>query len=399
MRCRHEKRPKACPACHAQGEHVVGLRFRPYDKRWVVVATGQIFSADNEESAIKKFRNLTDAPESETDVVDRLMPQLKRNEKVWLKHVAEQIRIRPNWVAEQTGIEQIAYINDLKPPQPLPTFDDIKKVWNEHFKRSAEQKRRVIHAWNDFVKTARVSGLKDVTPEAVVAYRDAVYARNLTGKMQSNIFTRIRRLLTFARSRAIAVKAISEAVENLKLLIPSETSVSLDPKPIERKDFQKLLESAEGDDKAMILLMLNAALYLQEVIRIKWTEIKDGCLVTHRMKEGRIVRIAVLWEETRDALKSLKARGEHLFYAYHGKPIGSKGAELRFRNLRDKAKVSVTSSQLRDGAATVAAEANVNEPILNLLLGHRSGINDHYVKRNPRMVAPACEAVRNKYLS
>jgi len=30
-------------------------------------------------------------------------------------------------------------------------------------------------------------------------------------------------------------------------------------------------------------------------------------------------------------------------------------------------------------------------------MGHRSGISDHYVKRNPKMVAPAAEAIHRHY--
>ena len=53
----------------------------------------------------------------------------------------------------------------------------------------------------------------------------------------------------------------------------------------------------------------------------------------------------------------------------------------------------VTASQLRDGAYTAAASANVNSDICRLLGGHRCAIQDHYIRRRPQMVAPACEAV------
>jgi len=39
----------------------------------------------------------------------------------------------------------------------------------------------------------------------------------------------------------------------------------------------------------------------------------------------------------------------------------------------------------------------VNSEICRLLGGHRSGIQDHYVQRNPKMVAPACDAVYAHY--
>ena len=94
-----------------------------------------------------------------------------------------------------------------------------------------------------------------------------------------------------------------------------------------------------------------------------------------------------------DALAKIKRRGDYVFHAYTGKPLGIKGAELRFRNLREAAKVKhVTSSQLRDGAYTVAVAANVNPDLCKLLVGHRCGLQDNYV-RQPRIVAPACVAV------
>ena len=62
-------------------------------------------------------------------------------------------------------------------------------------------------------------------------------------------------------------------------------------------------------------------------------------------------------------------------------------------------KPTVTGSQLRDGAATAAASANVNSDLCKILRGHGCGIDDHYVKRNPKMVAPACAAISEAYLT
>lgn len=156
--------------------------------------------------------------------------------------------------------------------------------------------------------------------------------------------------------------------------------------------------------------MLNGAFYLQEVISLEWGDIKNGCIVTHREKTGKCVRVCVLWQETLNALGNLKRRrdGDPLFYTYQGLPIKICGAQRRFVELavaaklaspndKGKMKPTVTASQLRDGALTAAASANVNSQICSLLAGHRSGIADHYVKRNPKMVAPACEAIHRCY--
>lgn len=320
------------------------------------------------------------------------------DEDAYWARVRRDLLHRKEYAAERTGIEKLLYLDQLQPPEPLPTFEQMEEVWKEHCLASDEQRRKVLHDWRDFVAATQIKTLKDVTPEIVIAFRDAVYTKSVSGKSQQNLFTRIRRLVSFTRSRALAVQECSRVLQCLSLLVPSETTVSLDPKPITRKQWEKLLKEAAGDDKAMLLLMLNCALYLGEAVALRWKDIKDDVLIAHRSKTDRVVRVATLWTATRAALKSVKRQGEFVFVAAHGGPLGVKGAERRWRELRTKAGLkSVTSSQIRDGAATAAAEAGIEPAVINLLLGHRSGINDHYVKRRPQMVAPACAAIERAY--
>ena len=217
--------------------------------------------------------------------------------------------------------------------------------------------------------------------------------------MQSNIFTRIRRLFTFARQREYAPDTLARVIDSLKRLVPNDSATSMDPKPISAAAFASLLASADDADRAMLLLMLNGAYDCAEVVRLKWSMLKDGCIVTHRHKEGKVVRVCVLRRETLSALAKLPRKGDHIFNSYTGLPLGTKGAEKRFRELRTRTNVSdeVTSSHLRDGAATAMAQAGVTDKFFAIAMGHRSGISDHYVKRNPKMVAPACEAVHRYY--
>jgi integrase len=195
------------------------------------------------------------------------------------------------------------------------------------------------------------------------------------------------------RDRAIAIDEINKALSYLVLLRPNESTVTLNPKPIEPADWKKLLSASTGDDTAMLLLMLNCALYLQEVIMLKWDDIRDGCLVTRRKKTERCIRVGVLWQETRKAIEAMKHCGPYIFYGYAAAPLGIKGAERRFRTLRDAAKVHVTSSMLRDGAYTACVAANVTSDLCRLFVGHRSGIADHYVLRKPvwwHRLVPQC---------
>lgn len=49
-------------------------------------------------------------------------------------------------------------------------------------------------------------------------------------------------------------------------------------------------------------------------------------------------------------------------------------------------------------AYTLAVEAGGDLTHAKLLAGHRVGISDAYVKRNPSIVADACEAIERHYL-
>jgi integrase len=244
-----------------------------------------------------------------------------------------------------------------------------------------------------------VQTLQDITVDIVLLFKDAVSKRGLAGKTESHLYNRIRSVLRFCLSRGTAPDAIQKALSNLSILKASSTATSLAPSPISREDFHKLLDAATGDNRAFLLLMLNAALYQQEAVRLDWSHIVNGNLIAHRGKKGKVVRVAPLWQETIEALGQIKKTGAFIFRSETGKRLTVTGSSIRFQKLRKAAKVdeAVKASHCRDGAATAAAEANVNPQIVSLLLGHRSGIVDHYAKRNPAMVRVATDAVYKKY--
>jgi integrase len=376
-------------------ETVRGLT-RISDGRWKVIGTQIRFTEPDENKAIQRFLELTGQEESLLE----LAYKRRCNEMVNWKWIGEQILSRPQWVAEKTGVEKLAYYDEAKPPKPLPSFDVLEQEWKDHAACSIDQKAKILRAFQDFKTTAEIGGLRDITPEAVIKYKDAVHARNTSGKQQQHLFCGARRLLRFAKSRAIAVDAIDQALRYMSLLQADKTTVNLNPMPVEVGDFQKLLAEAKGDDRAMILLMLNAALYIRETVRLKRSDFRDGCLVARREKKGKVLRVAPLWKETLEALEAIpkKVDDDHIFFNYAGQPLHRSGATVRFRKLAKRAGVTVLPSQLRDGAFTAAVEANVNEQLCNILVGHRApGMRDNYVLRSPRMVAPATDAVYRKY--
>jgi hypothetical protein len=58
---------------------------------------------------------------------------------------------------------------------------------------------------------------------------------------------------------------------------------------------------------------------------------------------------------------------------------------------------TVQFSQVRDSAYSAAAEAGIDLNVCRVLAGHATGIPDNYIKRRPKMVESACEAIRQAY--
>src|SRR5438552_338374 len=112
MKVSKKRGRKPAPYVTSQGEVIPGLRHRKHDGRWIL-SDGRTFTESDEQKAIERFRELTGDHEAQW---------LKRHEereghresqlspaRLWA-YVAKEIRERPVWVAQQTGIEQIAYL-------------------------------------------------------------------------------------------------------------------------------------------------------------------------------------------------------------------------------------------------------------------------------------------------
>jgi site-specific recombinase XerD len=395
------------------GKPVVGLARRPSDNRWRIIETGYTFTEPNEFLAIAKFERLTakslpltignrttDFTYNAVELEEYLQHLTDKNDAPFWRRVTEELTIRPKYAAKKTGIEKLAYINDLKPPEPSAKLAKLKEIWCAHAKCSKEQRAKVSRSWDDFTETTSITTVAEITAPLCVEYQDHVHKRGLAGKQQQHLFSSIKTLLNFCKKRAIAVKEISSALDCLRLMQPDTTTKSIDPKPLNVADWKALYAKATGDDKTMILLMLNACMYAGEVITLEWEDITDdGCLVGRRNKTGEFLRVAKLWPETIKALKAMdRTKGPHIFRAITGQPLKKDGAFARFRKLAKNAEVKkVTPSHLRDGAYTAAVAANVTLPLCQLLAGHATGMSDNYVLGNPSMVAPACEAIRKHY--
>jgi integrase len=118
------------------------------------------------------------------------------------------------------------------------------------------------------------------------------------------------------------------------------------PEPIKVANWKKLLEKARGEDRAMILCMLNFCMYAGEVVSVKWAELdfNENTMVSRRKKRGEFIKVATLWPETVKALNVLdRSRGPYVFMASggaaKGNPLRKEGACNRLHELINEAEL------------------------------------------------------------
>jgi integrase len=404
------------------GKPVEGLT-KQKDGRWRIIGTATKFTEADEQKAIAKFKRMTAQTLEATlgdgtgngkpvkwemnpyDLEVYLQLMTDKTDAPFWERVVWELTNRKEYAAQKTGIEKLAYLHELRPPEPEHDVNSLSANWDSFAKCAKDAKRKVTRAWEGFIGFTAIKTIEDITPQICVKYADHVHATVESGKQQQHLFNGARRILTFNMKRAIAVRACASALECMRLMAPNRSTRNKNPKPIKVDDWKALLKKAKGEDRAMVLCMLNFCMYAGEVVRLKWSELDftENTMVSRRKKKGEFIRVATLWAETVEALRELDpSKGPYVFMASggaaKGKPLKKDGAFNRLRELITEAElVGVKPSHLRDGAYGAAVKANISEDLVNIFTGHSNDMADMYVMADPTMVQPACDGVYRHY--
>ncbi len=424
------------------GELIPGLDLQS-DGRWRIVSTGFRFSEADENRAIHRFRQITatkmpmatltvpisgvDAspadildgwsqplPQSQSlaiqpasisvtvDAEDRTIEKsasFKIDEKSVLDWVRTQLLERPAEFAAKIGIPELAEFRRIQITQEiaLSTILDTYLAQNKG-KRSSIEAAKVFEK---FTNETSVKNLSDLTPEKLIVYRKQIESSELSASSKKAYYSRIKTIISSGLKNGIDAIQIRQALDRLKILHCKDKNAPKNPMPISREDFHRLLAAANDNWRAIITVSLNLCLHLGETLQLRWEDIdiKRKYHVSNRNKTG-ITRAAVLWQETMDLLSRLPKKSQYIFISQHGTKYNRQAAGNVFSEIRARAGVSaeVKFDSLRDGAFTQAANCVNGERLSRLLAGHSNGMADHYVKANPEIVRPACDAVYRHYL-
>ncbi len=315
-----------------------------------------------------------------------------------------EILANPTQFAERVGIPQIANLEDLPLPRESPPLKLILRTYTDKADVQRHERQKSERFWKEFCRFVRGKTIRDVEAAQVTDYRDWVMKQYKAGGSRTWVahrFGKIKAMFNFAATRGIAPDEVGKVLAFCKVLKPPRRS-SADPHPISREHFHALLEVADAKWQAILLCMLNCALYAKEVGALlkREVDLEKGTLVTDRNKTG-MVRVAVLWGRTIVAIKATPHRREHphLFQNAAGTHYHPDHVRRGFARLRKAAGLpdGVKVSDIRDGAYTAAIEGGADAHHAMLLAGHATGMKDAYVRRNPKMVADACAAIEQAY--
>jgi integrase len=421
------------------GDEISGL-YRRGDGRWIDKATGKTWTEPDEAKAVAQFLRAKEKRNS-ISLPGKAAPTPRRRgrfgaglssmigaeggtvsitsggqtaEKVFEPHpnfgkvevdsvefwsyVTELFLHRPHYVAERTGIPQLATYQDMPMPGRAPTIAALLE-WYGQKKVKPGSHRRAKQVIGEFVKATKVTTVRDIDHEALTAFK--AFVGKFKNETQRGYYRMLKAVISWGLKGPFDETSIRGCLDRLAKLHTEGQRTPLDPNPITPAEFRKLVGGADYTMRAYLLLSLNCCMYNSEALSIEWDEIdlEQGVFASRRGKTG-IRRAATLWPETVEAVKAIERRAAspYMFTSSHGSRFNVTSFGKRFVRLRKAVKVEVEHNQIRDGAYTAAVEAGVPLATCQFLAGHKmAGQVDNYVARAPKMVRGACDAVRAAY--
>ena len=400
------------------GETIPGLA-KDKDGRYRILATRQRFSDPDEHNAVRRFRQWErdNAGPNSTTLLGKVSEYntqdiLQVDDASLWGYFRDALLKDPIAVARKTGIPQLASLESLDLPKPPVLVSDVVAAYRHHSTASPKARNRAATEFENFAGVIQAKTLVDFTEARLVAFRHQIVTNSgmTSSGTIGGYFSRLRGVLRIASRGDLDGRQIGTAVSRMKAkLYPPENNVKDNPQPISREHFQALLDAARETNtpnlwRAMLLVALNAALYMEETCDLKWEsfDLEKKTFISRRKKKGKCIRVAIVWDETVAALKALPRNGSpYVFVSAQGTRYNSAAKINDFAELRTATKVpdTVKWAHLRDGAYTAAAHApGVEGKFARLLAGHKAiGLEDKYVLRHSEVVKPACDAIYRHY--
>ncbi len=407
-----------------QGKEIVGLKRRPDGRFYASSNPNKKFGKDPSKAVhafyvwkAQQSDSLIEPPEG-SDVLAYVeddfgteQPTTQLHKEYWTAYFRNLILTNPRQAAIELDVPHLAD----KPVMASAAKLTLEELGDKYHKERRNKQGELLEPkhvrqskkwWQQFLDIVEVKTVKELTPDKINKYNDAIMSEFDGGKEPTYVklrFGKVKTIFNFAIDKGIDPAEYRRVLDLCRVLeIPAPNPAN--PNPITPDDFSALLEKADVRQRAILLCGLNFCMHSGEVAELQKSDInlKAKTLVGVRPK-NRKTRIGIVWTRTAEAIENyLKAKphnAPHLFNSRIGTPLTSKAVGRLVISLRRKAGLPETVSfdTIRDGAYTAAIEGGADLLHAKLLAGHAVGMTDQYVRRNPKMVADACEAIEKLY--
>jgi len=301
----------------------------------------------------------------------------------------------PKECARRTGIKELAYLYRLEKPQPsVPVAECINIYFRRTRKVSHAEKHNLTYAWAMFEKCCDTRCMVDVTADSIAAWEKAIAETGWADATTRNTIGRVKSIVRYCAKRHKDCHRVLRLLD----VVEMPSMPPYEPKPMHPDDYKALLDAADDQWTAVLLVAMNCAYYAVDCWTLPWSAVAlDDNEIVFRRAKTKIARAAWLWPRTKEALAALPRRnGDTVFITSHKGAYKPGGFRAAYRRLKKAAAVKSTFDQIRDGAYTAAVKGAPMDQA-KILAGHSTGMSDAYVLRGGVLVQEACKAVEKHY--
>ncbi|MBW8015129.1 MAG: tyrosine-type recombinase/integrase [Planctomycetes bacterium] len=347
---------------------------------------------------------------------------------IWKK--ARELIIRdPNLASRKIGIQEIAYLDDLKPKEKPLT---LKKIGDWYLKRregfEGYDKKFSETCWDEFTLITEGATTIDLNAENIERYEDTLWEKYTNGiwaaKTLDNRFVKVRAVMSYVlkdRKSTEAQKKELRRILDLCIFTRPEAD-EIDPNPIEPEDLRTMLEVAKrkNDTRAILCMLLaaNGAYLPKELgdIETRHLDLKNKTIIMNRLKTSKrtqrrskmVPRACYLWDRTIAAIKAYQQdyphQSKYLIVNENGGKLTRSAVGNIWYRIRTHKKTNVDSSvqfkHIRSGCRQAAAEMELDgDQKIKYLMGQRSvpAVDDHYLKRRKSIMKDFCLGIEKYF--
>lgn len=264
---------------------------------------------------------------------------------------------------------------NLKRDKKSPMFEEYAEVYLEYSKankRSYETDITMFKALGAFFKGCRLS---KITPFLVEKYRiDRGRKLSKISKKPISKSTIDRELATLKSLFNMAIrddKVDNNPVNEIKFFREDNKKERI----LTPEEIQKLLTECNGHLKPIVIIALNTAMRLREILYLKWSDIafnRNIIIIPQSKSKNKKTKKIPMNNLVIEALQKLERKYDHVFCdPKTGTPFDSIKTTFR-KALQRAGLVDVRFHDLRHTAATIMVTSGVDLVTVKEILGHSS---------------------------